>query len=110
MGKGCKMPDTCVPGKFCPAECAVENGMRTGLNKCLVIIASQTKMEIAGIHAQWIVVKIQFSQEVWTQRAVQCLILACQLETNAQKCKEDFQNWIVKDLLLLFMLRNAIHL
>merc|ERR1711997_1183069 len=71
---GCKMPDMCMPGKFCPAECdwekecVQENGMRTGPNKCLLISVSQTKLEIAGIHAQWIAVKIQSAQEQWIPR------------------------------------------
>merc|ERR1711988_652482 len=77
---GCKMPDACAPGKFCPAECGEkemmcqENGMKTGLNKCLVIIVSQTKLEIVLIIAQWIVVKICFAQEKWIPRVARCLI------------------------------------
>merc|ERR1712141_158738 len=51
-----------------------ENGMKTGLNNCLVIIASQTKMEIVRIIAQWIVVKICFAQEKWIPRVARCLI------------------------------------
>merc|ERR1711994_988572 len=91
---GCKMPDTCVPGKFCPAQCDWEKEM-----------TCPGKLEIAGIHAQWIVVKMQSAQEQWIPRVARCLILVCLLVWIAQKCKEVFQSWMLRDHLLFYMLK-----
>merc|ERR1711874_21565 len=95
---GCTDADYCVPGKFCPADCdwekemmSLEHGMRTGLNKLLLIIVCHTRMETALLIAQNNVEKRRFCALEWTLKAAQYLIHAIQPKTVVPKCKEDFQ-------------------
>merc|ERR1711894_783180 len=81
-------PNSCIGLQFRPKKqtvtmrrncIALENGMRTGLNKRLPITVSQIKLGIAGIVVQWIVVKTWFAQEkltTWVARVLICVTLA----------------------------------